>query len=109
MTLFLGGRTCGKVSRGWHRLTKIDIIQITGSLLGQLELKRVRRVSGQTNISHHRNVMVQVDAGSTDTPANSIHVATERPPDTVFRQVKRPAPMNIRGAFRKRSKIAKIT
>ena len=74
------------------------------------ECKRVRRDGGQAQIGNHRNVMVQEDAGRSDTPAVSIAVATERPPDTViFRQVKRPAPINIRGAFCKRSKIPKIT
>ena len=71
------------------------------------ECKRVKRDGGQAQIGNHRNVMVQEEAGSTDPPAVSIAVATERPPDITA--VKRPAPIVIRGAFCKRRKIPRIT
>ena len=69
----------------------------------------LRRDGGQTQVGNHRNVVVQVEAGRTDPPAVSIAAATERPPDTICKQVKRPAPMNISGAFCERSEITKIT
>ena len=56
------------------------------SYLYAKEGQRARRDGGQTHTSHYRNIMVHVDAGGTDTPAISIHVATEGPPDTASRQ-----------------------
>ena len=74
------------------------------------EHKRARIDNGPVNTGHSRSAMGQVDAGNTDTPAVSIPAMTDRPPDCMQRQTKRvaAAPMIIRGAFCRKSKIPKL-
>ena len=44
------------------------------------ELKRIKRDSGQANISRHRSAIVQVNAVNAGAPSVSIPAPTDRPP-----------------------------